>query len=112
MLSGLRRNASDPRRRARVGAFALLALSGAALLQAATMSDAPGVARSPAVRPAPATVRHAARPAPGPVAVVPAGRSPVHVPILMYHYIRTNPDPRDRLGFDLSVTLDDFGRQM
>jgi peptidoglycan/xylan/chitin deacetylase (PgdA/CDA1 family) len=112
MLSGLRRRASDPRRRARVGAVALLALAGAALLQAATMSEPPGAMGSPAVRPAPATVRHAARPALGPVAVVPAGRSPVHVPILMYHYIRTNPDPRDRLGFNLSVTPDDFGRQM
>jgi peptidoglycan/xylan/chitin deacetylase (PgdA/CDA1 family) len=44
--------------------------------------------------------------------VVPAGRSPVHVPILEYHYIRINPDPRDRLGFNLSVTPSDFKAQM
>jgi peptidoglycan/xylan/chitin deacetylase (PgdA/CDA1 family) len=43
---------------------------------------------------------------------VPAGRPAVKVPILMYHYIRINPDPRDRLGFDLSVTPADFTAQM
>jgi peptidoglycan/xylan/chitin deacetylase (PgdA/CDA1 family) len=30
----------------------------------------------------------------------------------MYHYIRVNPDPADRLGFNLSVTPVDFARQM
>jgi peptidoglycan/xylan/chitin deacetylase (PgdA/CDA1 family) len=34
------------------------------------------------------------------------------VPILMYHYIRDNPDASDRLGFDLSVTPADFAHQM
>lgn len=34
------------------------------------------------------------------------------VPVLMYHYIRVNPDPRDRLGFSLSVTPWDFASQM
>jgi hypothetical protein len=36
----------------------------------------------------------------------------VRVPILEYHYIRVNPNPRDRLGFRLSVTPGDFAAQM
>jgi peptidoglycan/xylan/chitin deacetylase (PgdA/CDA1 family) len=51
-------------------------------------------------------------PPPSPDMVVPAGRAQVHVPILEYHYIRVNPDPRDRLGFNLSVTPPDFQAQM
>jgi len=42
--------------------------------------------------------------APGPVSI--------KVPILTYHYIRVNPDPRDKLGFALSVTPADFNAQM
>jgi peptidoglycan/xylan/chitin deacetylase (PgdA/CDA1 family) len=34
------------------------------------------------------------------------------VPVLMYHYIRVNPDPRDRTGFALSVTPSAFHAQM
>jgi len=34
------------------------------------------------------------------------------VPILMYHYIRVNPNPKDRAGFILSVTPSDFAQQM
>jgi len=44
--------------------------------------------------------------------VVPPGRTRISVPILEYHYIRINPDPRDRLGFNLSVTPSDFKAQM
>jgi peptidoglycan/xylan/chitin deacetylase (PgdA/CDA1 family) len=36
----------------------------------------------------------------------------VVVPILLYHYVRTNPVARDREGFRLSVTPADFARQM
>lgn len=36
----------------------------------------------------------------------------LRVPILMYHYIRLNPDPNDKLGFNLSVTPTDFDSQM
>ena len=36
----------------------------------------------------------------------------VRVPILMYHYIRANPGPRDRLGADLSVSPQNFEQQM
>ena len=44
--------------------------------------------------------------------VMAAGRNAVNVPILMYHYIRVNPDSRDRMGFNLSVTPTDFAAQM
>lgn len=43
---------------------------------------------------------------------VPPGRPSVRVPILEYHYIRVNPDPHDRLGYNLSVTPADFSEQM
>jgi peptidoglycan/xylan/chitin deacetylase (PgdA/CDA1 family) len=46
------------------------------------------------------------------VQVVPPGRPTLRVPIFMYHYIRVNPNTRDSLGFNLSVTPDDFRRQM
>jgi peptidoglycan/xylan/chitin deacetylase (PgdA/CDA1 family) len=36
----------------------------------------------------------------------------VRIPILMYHYIRVNPDPRDTVGYGLSVTPDAFVQQM
>lgn len=44
--------------------------------------------------------------------MVPAGRPAVNVPILMYHYIRDNPDPHDVLGANLSVSPADFRSQM
>jgi peptidoglycan/xylan/chitin deacetylase (PgdA/CDA1 family) len=40
------------------------------------------------------------------------GASSIKVPILTYHYIRVNPDVRDRMGFALSVTPTDFAAQM
>lgn len=46
------------------------------------------------------------------VAVIPLGRSEIRVPILEYHYIRVNPNPRDQLGFNLSVTPTNFSAQM
>jgi peptidoglycan/xylan/chitin deacetylase (PgdA/CDA1 family) len=51
-------------------------------------------------------------PAARPAAAIPLGRPSVAVPILMYHYIRINPNPRDTLGFNLSVTPDDFAHQL
>ena len=36
----------------------------------------------------------------------------VSVPILVYHYIRINPDPLDRLGWGLSVSPAEFQQQM
>jgi peptidoglycan/xylan/chitin deacetylase (PgdA/CDA1 family) len=44
--------------------------------------------------------------------VIRPGRLSLHVPILEYHYIRVNPNPRDRLGFNLSVTPANFRAQM
>ena len=48
----------------------------------------------------------------GPPLVQAPGPDSVNVPILTYHYIRVNPDTRDRLGFALSVTPADFNAQM
>ena len=45
-----------------------------------------------------------------PVALAPTWA--IRVPILMYHYIRINPDPRDGMGYRLSVTPSDFAAQM
>lgn len=36
----------------------------------------------------------------------------IRVPVLMYHYIRVNPNPRDSLGYGLSVTPTDFAAQI
>jgi peptidoglycan/xylan/chitin deacetylase (PgdA/CDA1 family) len=48
----------------------------------------------------------------GPPLVMAPGPAAVKVPILMYHYIRWNPDSRDLLGYALSVTPTDFATQM
>jgi peptidoglycan/xylan/chitin deacetylase (PgdA/CDA1 family) len=48
----------------------------------------------------------------GPPLVLAPGPSVIRVPVLMYHYIRVNPVPYDRLGFNLSVTPADFAAQM
>lgn len=45
--------------------------------------------------------------------LIPIGRSSIRVPILMYHYIRSAPSIyRDRLGYNLSVTPENFIAQM
>lgn len=36
----------------------------------------------------------------------------IRVPVLMYHYIRVNPNPKDSLGYGLSVTPTDFAVQI
>jgi peptidoglycan/xylan/chitin deacetylase (PgdA/CDA1 family) len=41
-----------------------------------------------------------------------AASSGTYVPVLMYHYIRVNPDARDRAGYALSVTPTEFHNQM
>jgi peptidoglycan/xylan/chitin deacetylase (PgdA/CDA1 family) len=48
----------------------------------------------------------------GPPAVLAPGLRAINVPILMYHYIRINPDPQDQMGFRLSVTPANFAAQM
>jgi peptidoglycan/xylan/chitin deacetylase (PgdA/CDA1 family) len=49
---------------------------------------------------------------PGPPAAIAPGPTAIRVPVLMYHYIRTVVDPRDRMGYALSVTPGDFAIQM
>lgn len=111
--------------RGRVGSVLLLALALFSLAQALPSNQllSSGAERSALVtiRPAPSN-----RPTPEPTAassssgialaqpgrVIPAGRPSVHVPILMYHYIRVNPEARDRLGYNLSVAPADFSSQM
>lgn len=45
--------------------------------------------------------------------LAPIATGPVtYVPILYYHYIRTNPNPRDRVGFGLSTPPAAFRAQM
>jgi len=50
--------------------------------------------------------------APGPPPFPAVPRPLLRVPILMYHYIRVNPNPVDRVGAGLSVNPDLFARQM
>jgi peptidoglycan/xylan/chitin deacetylase (PgdA/CDA1 family) len=67
-------------------------------------------------------VVHAAKPAPAPphvvLGVVAQKRAPgpsgavTYVPVLYYHYIRINPNPRDRVGFGLSTSPAAFRTQM
>lgn len=104
----------------RVAAVMLILVAAAAIVGAAGLHDAPPIGGPPGVntvghRVAALRARMPVR-APAPrsetVAVIPVGRQSVRLPILMYHYIRINPDPRDQLGFNLSVTPDDFTRQM
>jgi len=102
----------------RVGAGALMAVAVLALAGAmADSSAAPFRAQLDFVpahngvsltttRPAGPALTDEARP------MVPMGRGAIHVPIVMYHYIRVNPVPGDQLGFNLSVTPDNFNQQM
>jgi peptidoglycan/xylan/chitin deacetylase (PgdA/CDA1 family) len=49
----------------------------------------------------------------GTIRLAPIATGPVtYVPILYYHYIRTNPNPRDRVGFGLSTPPAAFRAQM
>src|SRR3981081_1259415 len=108
----------------RMGAAALGALAIGALARAVTLPDAPAAAPTRVVQAVPGHPQAASAivpaprrlaqqlPAPAPVVMIPAGRPSIRVPILMYHYVRVNPDARDRIGFNLSVTPGDFARQM
>ncbi len=50
---------------------------------------------------------------PTPTRVAPPSARPAGtVPVLMYHYIRVNPEPDDMIGYGLSVTPQDFAAQM
>jgi len=98
-----------------------------------TATNAPlptDVPASPTPIPATATLSPTAAPTvtPVPPTATPSGPTPtpdrgilgtaaplygaIPVPVLMYHYVRVNPDPRDAVGFGLSVTPTDFAAQM
>jgi peptidoglycan/xylan/chitin deacetylase (PgdA/CDA1 family) len=107
--------------RGRVGAAVLLAIALYSLALALPSSGlaAAGSQRSATGRIVPTPSPGSGVPSVGPGItlaqsgrMVPPGRSSVHVPILMYHYVRVNPEPHDRLGFSLSVTPADFSAQM
>lgn len=49
---------------------------------------------------------------PPPPPTLAPGPNAARIPILVYHYIRVNPDPQDGLGFSLSVTPVNFAAQM
>lgn len=93
----------------------LVVLAMSALAQAVRSSDLTPAHPEPGPTPPRPLIENLRGGAPrlgGPLAIIPAGRAAVRVPILEYHYIRINPDPRDRLGFNLSVTPADFDQQM
>lgn len=102
------------------GGVSLLAIAVAtALISSALLKPAPARATSvaygddaPIVRVAPALTHTVPTPAPPSGPPVLASGGCITVPILVYHYIRVNPDPRDTLGFQLSVTPTNFQAQM
>lgn len=49
---------------------------------------------------------------PAPPPALAPGPAAARIPILVYHYIRVNPDPRDGMGYALSVTPANFAAQM
>jgi len=53
-----------------------------------------------------------AEPVQAPLVLDPVPGHSVQVPILLYHFIRNNPDPKDRAGFALSVTPTDLDAQL
>ncbi len=81
----------------------------------ATIAAAP-TATPPPMPTAPASPTIPAGPTPTPDRGAPGNAVPaygtIQVPVLMYHYIRVNPNPRDSTGFGLSVTPADFAAQM
>ena len=115
LLLSQRTTRISPRARRLVSGAVLVALAtSAALITSTTLRPAPvhatGVALAadaPVVRIAPA-VAHTI-PAGAPVA---ARDGCISLPILYYHYIRVNPNPKDHLGFELSVTPRNFQAQM
>ena len=111
-------------RRGRRGPIALPALSlAAALLAGCSSAGAPHAgpavsarlrseAAPPPPTPAPVTDDGGSLPDPVPNIVVASTGRPVVVPILMYHFVRVVTNPRDRLGWLLSVTPADLAAQL
>lgn len=74
------------------------------------------LAPSPTIEPTPTITPTAV---PGPPTAIPTptrqiatARAGAGVPILMYHYVRVNPDPRDEIGYGLSVPPAAFAAHM
>ena len=75
-----------------------------------TPTPTPSVTSTPSPMPSPTPTSSAtATPPPTPVR---RGATPAQVPVLMYHYVRVNPDPKDVLGASLSVTPAVFEQQV
>jgi peptidoglycan/xylan/chitin deacetylase (PgdA/CDA1 family) len=79
--------------------------------EAPTATPTPLATATAAPQPSPTQVATATAAA-SPTRVVAAARPGAGVPILMYHYVRTNPDPRDEIGYGLSVTPELFAAHM
>ena len=127
VVSGRLSAMNGPRTRGRTGALAVVAvatLTALTLLQGSSIKTAYGRPLQVAVRgglaaasydrlPPVSVAAWEAFPPGADSAVIAPGRATVQVPILMYHYIRVPPDPAsDRLGWGLSTSPEDFGRQM
>ena len=84
-------------------------------IRSATPTATPSATRvatpTPTARPSPTHTSSATLTPPASPTSIPV-RTSWRVPILMYHYIRVNPDPSDRLGFSLSIPPAEFDRQM
>ncbi len=84
-------------------------------IRSATPTTTPSATRvatpTPTARPSPTHTSSATLTPPASPTSIPV-RTSWRVPILMYHYIRVNPDPSDRLGFSLSIPPAEFDRQM
>ena len=84
-------------------------------IRSATPTTTPSATRvatpTPTERPSPTHASSATLTPPASPTSIPV-RTSWRVPILMYHYIRVNPDPSDRLGFSLSIPPAEFDRQM
>ncbi len=112
----------EPAARASTPAFnAAMETPQASQTDAALLTNAAPAPAAPAAAQAPdrpsgiaaqsvSSVQPASRPAAG--AGAPGRAGGQRVPVLMYHYIRVNPNPNDRLGFSLSVTPNAFAQQM
>jgi peptidoglycan/xylan/chitin deacetylase (PgdA/CDA1 family) len=104
----------------RAGAGALIFVAMLALAQAVSATDAVQARAQVSTRATAAVHLRVPRfqafatmpKADPPQPIVPFGRATVRVPILMYHYIRINPVPGDQLGYNLSVTPNDFRAQL
>jgi peptidoglycan/xylan/chitin deacetylase (PgdA/CDA1 family) len=94
------------------GGFVAVPLAAPQAVWAAPMRGSnPARAEERIPRPIAATTKTVVVLAPPTAPSLPVGPS-TYVPILYYHYIRINPNPRDRVGFGLSVPPAMFRAQM